>query len=303
MSEVRDERGERDLEPAEAFSVIASETRLDILESLWEFDDRPIRFSELFDSTDLGDSAQFNYHLQELTDQFVVKSEAGYDLSHTGGQVIRALRAGTYTHSPELDPFEVSGACTRCGGPLEAKYDDEQFSITCTDCGKAHSKYSFPPGGLEDRTEDEIATAFDERVRHLHCLSADGVCPECAGRMHTTLTRQGECCLDVSLRAEHRCERCRHSRCSPVGLVLLDEAPVAAFYDDHGITLTDRPYWTLPWCVDDAYYEVNSIDPWEIEVSIPVDGEQLRVTLDEELQVVETTRERCDGTTECASHD
>ncbi len=302
MSETR-ERAEGDLTPAEAFGVIANETRLDILEALWEAADRPVRFSELFTDTELDDSAQFNYHLQQLTDKFVVKTEAGYDLSHTGGQVIRALRAGTYTHSPDIEPFGVSGDCTRCTGPLMAAYEDEQFTITCQDCGKAHGKYSFPPGGLEDRTEEEIATAFDERVRHLHCLAADGVCPECAGRMHTTLSRQGECCLDVSLRAEHICERCRHTLCSPVGLVLLDEAPVVAFYDDHDITLTDRPYWTLPWCVDDSYYSVESSDPWRIAVSIPLDDEQLRVTLDGDLQVIDTDRQPCDGGVECPSHE
>jgi hypothetical protein len=61
------------------------ETRLGILEALWEVADRPVRFSELFTDTELDDSAQFNYHLQQLTDKFVVKTEAGYDLSHTGG--------------------------------------------------------------------------------------------------------------------------------------------------------------------------------------------------------------------------
>lgn len=237
-SETR-EPAERELAPAEAFGVIANESRLDILESLWNSSSCPIRFSELFDGTELSDGAQFNYHPQQLTETFVVKTEAGYDLSHTGGQAIRVLRAGTHTHSPDIDPFEVSRECTRCTGPLVADYEDEQFTITCQDCGKAHGKYSFPPGGLDDRTEAEIATAFDQRVRHLHCLAADGVCSECA----------------------------------------------------------------LPWCVDDTYYEVRSTDPWEIEVAIPLAGEQLRVALDEELQVVETARESWWETTECVSHD
>ena len=287
------------VEPAEAFSVVANETRLDILEALWRAEERPIRFSDLFDAVELTDSAQFNYHLQQLTDRFVVKTDEGYDLAHTGGQVIRALRAGTYTRSPEIDPFGVEGACTRCGGPLVAEYADEQLSIDCSDCGKAHGKYDFPPGGLEDRAATEVATAFDERVRHLHCLAADGVCPACSGRMHTEITREGECCLDVVVRAEHVCERCRHELCSPVGLVLLDEAPVAAFYDDHGISLSERPYWTLPWCVDDEYTDVISTDPWRVEVSIPLADERMRVTLDGDLTILETNRVACAGTTGC----
>jgi hypothetical protein len=280
--------------PAEAFSVIASETRLDILEALWRAEESSVRFSTLFDAVDIADSAQFNYHLQQLTDQFVAKNDDGYCLRHAGGQVIRALRAGTFTRQPDIDPFTVEGACTKCGGPLEARYGDEQFAITCADCGKGHGEYPFPPGGLVDRTDEEIARAFDERVRHLHCLAADGVCPVCSGRMHTEFDYGDDCCcLDVALRVEHVCQQCRHELCSPVGLVLLDEAAVVSFYDDHGIDLSERPYWTLPWCVDDEYATIRDTDPWRVAVTIELADEQLVVTLDENLDVAETNRRNC----------
>jgi DNA-binding transcriptional ArsR family regulator len=279
--------------PAEALSVLANETRLDILEALWRAEDRPVRFSDLFDEVEVKDSAQFNYHLKQLTGQYVAKTDDGYDLRYAGGQVIRAIRAGTFTRQPDVDSFEVRGACTRCGGPLVASYDDEQLAIDCNDCGKAHGEYPFPPGGLVDRTPEEIATAFDERVRHLHCLAADGVCPVCSGRMGTEIEREEPCCLDVSVRAEHVCEQCRHELCSPVGLVLLDTGVVASFYDDHGIDLADRPYWTLPWCVDDEYTSVEGTDPWRIRVTIPLAADELQVVLDEELTVRETTCVGC----------
>jgi DNA-binding transcriptional ArsR family regulator len=287
-------RDDGDVDPAEAFGVVANETRLDILEALWRAEDPPVSFSDLHDAVEMRDSAQFNYHLQQLTDQFVVKSDDGYDLRYAGAQVVRALRAGTFTHHPDVEPFAVEGACTRCGGGLEARYGDEQFRIVCVDCGKSHGQYPFPPGGLVDRTDEEIATAFDERVRHLHCLAADGVCPECAGRMHTEIVRGGECCLDVSLRAEHVCERCRTEFCSPVGLVLLDESTVTAFDESHGIDLSDRSYWTLPWCVDDEYATVRSADPWRVEVRIPLAEERLSVVLDGDLEVRDTDRLSCD---------
>ncbi|MBX0322654.1 helix-turn-helix domain-containing protein [Halomicroarcula sp. F13] len=284
---------EGDVDPATAFGVVASETRLDILEALWRADATPVAFSTLFDAVSLTDSGQFNYHLQQLTGQFVADVEGGYRLRHAGAQVIRALRAGTFTHRPDVDPFAVDGACTRCGGSLLARYADEQFAIDCADCGKAHGEYPFPPGGLVDRSEAEIATAFAERVRHLHCLAADGVCSECAGRVRTVISRDGDCCLDVSVRAEFVCERCRHELCSPVGLSLLDDSTVAAFYADHGVDLAARPYWTLPWCVDDEYTTVESTDPWRVRVRIPVADEALHVTLDGDLQVVETARRQC----------
>jgi hypothetical protein len=299
MSRAREDAGEdaetAGVEPAEAFGVIANETRLDILEALWRAEERPVSFSALHDEVDMRDSAQFNYHLQQLTDQFVTKTDDGYDLRHAGAQVVRAVRAGTFTRQPDIDPFEVEGACTRCGGGLEASYADEQFCIECIDCGKSHGEYEFPPGGLVDRTNEEIVTAFDERVRHLHCLAADGVCPSCAGRIHTEIVRgDGDCCLDVSLRAEHVCERCRNELCSPIGLVLLDESVVSAFYEDHGIDLSNRPYWTLPWCVDDEYTTVESTDPWRVSVDVALADDRLVVTLDEALNVVDSECVSCE---------
>jgi len=282
-----------DGDTAEAFGVVASETRLNILEALWRADDRPVPFSELHDAVAIRDSAQFNYHLQQLTDQFVVKTDDGYDLRHAGAQVVRAVRAGTFTCCPNVDPFGVEGACTRCGGGLEARYADEQLRIDCVDCGKSHGEYEFPSGGLVDRSDSEIARAFDERVRHLHCLAADGVCPACAGRIHTEVVRGGDCCLDVAVRAEHVCERCRNELCSPVGLVLLDEPVVTGFYEDHQVDVSERPYWTLPWCVDDEYTTVRSSDPWRVAVRAPLAEDCLTVVLDGDLTVVDTERHAC----------
>jgi len=294
MSRAREEVGDAaDVDPAEAFGVVANETRLDILEALWRADDCPVSFSSLHDAVDMVDSAQFNYHLQQLTGQFVAKTDEGYDLRHAGAGVVRAVRAGTFTRRPDVEPFAVDGACTRCGGGLRASYADEQFRIECVDCEKSHGEYEFPPGGLVDRTEAEVARAFDERVRHLHCLAADGVCPSCAGRIHTEIVRGGDCCLDVSLRAEHVCQRCHTELCSPVGLVLLDESVVTAFYENHGIDLSDRPYWTLPWCVDDAYTTVRSSEPWRVAVSVDLADDRLEVVLDGDLSIVETDRRDC----------
>ena len=139
LSEAPD--GEREgVTPAEALSVVANETRLDIIEALHSAEETPLRFSELFDEIDLADSAQFNYHLKQLTGQYVRKTEDGYELRFAGGQMVRAIRAGRFTENPEIDPFEVQGACTRCGGPLLAAYEDEQFGIDCAECGKAHGE-------------------------------------------------------------------------------------------------------------------------------------------------------------------
>jgi hypothetical protein len=276
--------------PADAFALIGNETRLSILEALWRAEDGPVRFSVLNEMVGMADSAQFNYHLGKLTDQYVRKVEAGYELRTAGAKVVRAVLAGSFTEHPRLEPFTTDDGCTRCGEALVASYDEEMLALDCPDCGRAHGEYSFPPGGLNDRTNEEVLEAFDQRVRHLHCLAKDGVCPECSGRMRTTISEEGECCLGVGLRADHICGQCSHSLCSAIGLCLLDCSPVVAFHRDHGIDLGATPYWRLDWCVSDDHTTVRASDPWELELAIDLDDERLHATLDGDLSLVDTRR-------------
>ncbi|MEY7848959.1 helix-turn-helix domain-containing protein [Natrarchaeobius sp. A-rgal3] len=291
------------LEPAEAFALIGNETRLAILEALWAADERPVSFSELRRAVEMRDSAQFNYHLQQLTGHFVRKVEGdgedsettdGYEFKHAGEKVVRSILAGSFTESPTLEPFPVQGSCVSCGGPLQASYADEQLGIECLDCGQCHGEYPFPPGGLNDRTREEIAEAFDQRVRHLHCLAADGVCPECNGRMSAEINEEGECCLGVGVRVDNECQQCGHMLCSAVGLRLLDHSAVVTFHRERGVYLDERPYWTLPWCVSDRHTTVLERDPYRLAVSIPLAGDELRVEIDDELNVLETDVRTCD---------
>lgn len=285
-AEAEVDRSER-VDPAEAFQRIANETRLEILEALAAAEDRPISFSDLRHAVGMRDSAQFNYHLQRLVGHYVEHTEAGYDFKHAGEKVIRAVLAGSFTDQPSIEPFPVDGACISCGGHLLACYHDEQMSIDCSECGHRHGRYPFPPGGLADRTTAEIANAFANRVKHLHCLAADGVCPECGGRMTTDIIEDKDCCLGVELHVDHTCDRCGHSLCSAPGLRLLDHSAVVAYHRERGVRLDERPYWTIGWCVSDRYATVLERDPYRIAVSMPLGDDELTVELDDALGVVD----------------
>ena len=281
---------EEGLPPAEAFALLGNETRITILQELWRAPEQPVSFSDLRKRVGMRDSAQFNYHLSKLTDQFVRRTDEGYEFQYAGEKVVRAILAGTFTDQVTLD-FPVEGACFSCGGSLEGRYADEQLGIHCADCEETFGRYGFPPGGLRDRTTTEVEDAFDQRVRHLHCLAADGVCPECGGRMRTDVVPDDEDVLGLDVRVDHTCEQCRHTITSPVGLSLLDDSRVVAFHAEHGVELNTRAHWTLRWCVTDetTEYEAN---PVRVVVTIALDGEAMDVTLDGDLQVVETER-RC----------
>lgn len=277
------------LDPAEAFAVVGNETRFAILKALWEAPDRPVTFSALRERVGIRDSAQFNYHLQKLTGQFVRKTDDGYDFRSAGRAVIQAVLSGSLNQDPEFGPFSVEGECIDCGTGLQAYYEEELLRIDCPSCGRAHTDWQFPPGGLEGRDREAVMDAFNQRVRHLLCLSADGVCPACNGRMQTAIAH-ADAEDDTDVAVTHRCRRCENTTKTTVGIALLDDAEVVSFYRDHGIDLNAVPFWTLEWCVSDRHTEIVDDDPWRLAVEIPLDDERLSVVLDESLSVVEAER-------------
>ncbi len=282
------------VEPAEAFAIIGNETRLDILKELWAAPERPVRFSNLRRRVGMRDSAQFNYHLGKLTGTFVRKTNDGYEFKSAGRKVVSAILGGSFTGHPNVGPIDLEEDCVVCGDPLQANYTDEQMAVECPECGHGHGKFRFPPGGFHDRTHTAVMRAFNERVRHLHCLAADGVCPECNGKMITEIVDKPVESLGTDFHVVHRCQQCRHELRSPIGLVLLDTADVVTFYRDHGIDLCRIPYWSLSWAITDEHLVVHSRDPWRLEIAITLDDETLTVTLDGDLALLD--RERTTGT-------
>jgi len=296
---------EADLDPAEAFALLGNETRIEILEALHlatteREDDAPVTFSALYDRVDLDDSAHFNYHLKQLLDHFVRKVECegadagddcteGYEFRTPGWKVVRSVFAGTFTGRSELGPVDAPGACYECGGDLEATYANEMLTVACTDCGRTPVNYSFPPGGLADRTPDEFLDAFHHHVRHHYCLAADGVCPECMGRMETEMETT-TAVPDREVAVRHVCRRCDNRLTSAVGVNLLDAAPVLTFFSERGVDLTTEPFWTHPWAVSDVHTTVVSEEPVRVRLELPCAGDVLSVTVDETLDVLDVDR-------------
>ncbi|MFB6125790.1 MAG: ArsR family transcriptional regulator [Halolamina sp.] len=278
--------------PADAFALLGNDTRIDILQALQTAavgDETPVAFSELFDRVDVDDSAHFNYHLKKLTDHFVRKTEAGYEFRTPGRKVVRAVFAGTFTGREELEPFDAPGECWHCGGALEATYADERLTVECVDCDRPVVSHTFAPGGVADRDPEELLEAFHHHVRHHYCLAADGVCPECMGRMETHLTRESTF-PGREVEVNHVCGRCDTHLRSAVGLNLLDTAPVLSFHAERGVDLSTEPFWTFAWCVSDERTAVVGEDPLTLRLEIPVADDEIRVTVDETLDVLDVER-------------
>lgn len=284
-------------EPAEAFAALADPMRVNILRALWDAEDNEATFSELREAVGIADSGRFNYHLRQLTDRFVAKTEAGYRLTVAGSIVVGSLLAGAYTRIGTVGPVPVEEACGFCGGQRHFTYDDERARIECEDCD-VDTHFRVPPGVFAEYAAEEFPTVTERYVRSNFQQADDGFCPYCEGRIDPTLStaegaEDGETGnFDAIPTAEYRCQRCGETFTTDLGAGLMNRAPVVSFFYDHGIDVQTAPLSRLR-AVNSEDACIVERDPLRARVRYEADGETLTLVVDEALEIVSV--ERSDG--------
>jgi len=299
--------------------LLSDETRLAILLALWESYDpygpeEAIPFSELYDRVAVSDSANFTYHLNKLTDHFVEKTDDGYHLRNAGRVLVRTVIAGTGLEETTTSVTEIGMSCTRCGeARMEISYRDGAVYLTCPTCEgfvttEKHPRgiiavFEFDPAGVAGRSPPELLAASAIRSRNNLRMMMEGVCPACSGSIDASLRLcehhdpgTGEVCpscgtLD-SVRARYVCTVCKRKSSRPVEFTVVEHPAVVAFYDDHGIDIRrdvdDIEGFIrgaeLLWAME---HTIVSTDPVRIRVTVPCEGEELRLTLDETRDVID----------------
>lgn len=306
---------------ADAFALLADETRLSILLALWEeYDphgaDNAVPFSRVFDRVEATDRGNVSYHLKELEGQFVRQpvERGGYELRETGMKLVRAIIAGAGVQDAELERTEIDRACPFCDAPTAVSYHDGVLVHSCTECeGVAPAEMDtegflsavpFDPAGLAERTPEEIRAAATVAAHRQVQSLFDGLCPACSGPVERWL----ECCADHDSEgacdhcgrkfgawARFRCQVCKnHSTSSPKALALFEPA-VVSFYDDHGISTRVRAddverVRQVFDLLDDHEMTVVSRDPPRVVVAAVHGDDSIRITFDEDVTVVNTRR-------------
>jgi hypothetical protein len=319
-----DDPADGTLDP-DAFQALGNEVRLSVLRHLLAREDegRPATaFSTLQAAAGADSSAGFAYHLRQLTGRYVRKAgsrasddgdgdgdgegegdDEGYVLTYAGRKVARAVAAGTYTESVDLEPVALDDPCPHCGAEgLVARCTDNVVGIACGDCGRPVLSLPFPPQGYRDRAPSAVPAAFDRHHRHRLSLLRDGVCPECAGEAAATVDRPPSAGEDPEaaadggpddgrpadrVQATFECGACGYATRTPVTLSLLYHPAVVSFYHDHGVDVRERPLWS----VGSEWREtLLSEDPWAVAVSTELDDELLELYVDRSASVVDYRR-------------
>ncbi|MFT4882769.1 MAG: hypothetical protein ACI8U4_000263 [Natronomonas sp.] len=276
----------------DVFGLLANETRVEILRALGEQPDTPLSFSELQDRTDVRDSGNFNYHLDQLLGTFVRKDD-DYELTLAGRHIVGAIHAGTYTADARVEPIALDWDCLLCGGEMIAEYADERGKIRCRDCGKG-AEFSFPPGTLDQFDREALPAAFGRWLRTLAQRELAGFCIICAGRTTSEIAR-----LPGGTEADPKpsmvsfdCDRCGTTSTISGTSFVTYHPSVEGFFFDHGYdTFEGHP--TRVWSQLDRFEsEILSEDPPRIRVFFEDDGERISAEITADASIRNVNRQR-----------
>jgi len=304
-----------------AFALLGNETRMAILQAIWEeqvplAEDNAVPFSRIFDRVSLDDRGNFSYHLEQLQGQFVTQhtERGGYELTIPGLKLARTIIAGTGVADATLEPTEIDQPCPLCGALTNIAYREGVVFLICPECegmapGKADidgvvNAIYFEPAGLADRSPEELhAASVAAELRQAHALF-DGICPTCSGPVEGRL----ECCPDhdpaggcehCGLRlgtwARFRCRICKYFGGGNPKKIALFHPSVVSFYDDHGVsTRVQADDFESAKRVYDLIYDYElerlSEDLPRVAVTAELDGDEVRLTFDETVSVVDVQR-------------
>lgn len=310
------------LSPEDAFAILGNEIRLDILRVLWHATATdgstdtapPLTYSELLESVDLRDSGQFNYHLSKLRPHFVHETGDGYSLTEAGKRIARTVIAVSDGTASQF-PCELPADCPLCGNQLIATYHDQHLLVECTTCNGRYGEdapegaisiMGFPAAGLTDRTPAEVLEQGLYRCMLDLAYLMHGVCRECAGQVVSSVSvcddhETGDdptcqtCDTPYEIWAEQRCDRCGLAKRLPVQFFVMGLAPVISFFYDHDINLLEPSYEELDVCIHTMYTVSVEHEPLRIHVTIEADGDELGLTLDDTMTLVDVTRRRSES--------
>jgi len=181
----------------------------------------------------------------------------------------------------------VTATCTACDGTL---------------CWNGESGILFlglvPPAVIEGRSIDAAFRAMFTYTFHDIAALHDGVCPHCASTVETTVDfcpdHDPADALCPNCDRAHMaevwmvCSTCKRSSFPPARALVLDHPAVTAFYREHGI---DHRFATWETVVrsTEVREELLSVDPLEMRFRIPAEGDELQLTIDGDLNVLDAT--------------
>lgn len=303
--------GDADSHITDAFSLLGDETRLSILVALWEMSEpheegNVATFSDLRERVGIRDSGQFNYHLNQLSGQYVKQLDTGYRLTAAGYRIVRTVIAWAERSNAHFGPVEIDRPCPLCDAAVTVSFENERVSVTCTECDGGGAPLAegdilnvfFPPGAAVDRAPEAVYDAATTFALYLTTAMLDGLCPVCVG----TVEKQVDACLDHEVDG-HTCTTCEspflavvHMQCrlckgpntAPSWMAALNHPDVKETYYEHTDSEPWHRWYTFLHHGSECRETLESTDPLRVHLAFPADDARIHVTLDDEANVIDT---------------
>lgn len=298
--------------PDEAFAVLGSEARLEIMQTLGETG-KPLAYSELFERLSYNDRSNFSYHLKKLVGHFVGKVDDEYVLRRPGERVVEAVLSGAVTADPVRELTETERPCPFCSASIEVGYQQERVTMHCPECSGLFGEEQteddrftqagnlgfrpLPPAATTGRTAEEIHDVSKIWVVTSMQAIGRGVCPRCSGTVDHSVevceshdASEGvcdRCGLRFGAMALGTCENCVLDMQVGVAALLGVYTELLAFMIDHGIDPIVQEGFHLYAAAEER---ILSTDPFEAEYTFTIGDETLKVNVDASLSIVEATK-------------
>lgn len=270
--------------PDDAYAALGDETRLEILFELADHYEAAwsagwLSFSNLCDRVGVDDTSRFNYHLQTLQDEFVVKENEQYRPTIAALEVVTAIRSGTYDGETEPCESVIDERCPHCDRQLVARHDRHLLMLACPEHGTTLG-YPVPPVAAGHQSlEALVEIALRRHAADIESVRR-GVCPYCWGP--ATISFPRETLPELYLRLETvyatvACEACWMSYPVPVPELLARLPAVVSLYDDHDL---DPLETQLGPRALSRVSDVELLESGMANVDIALDGTGLEVVID-----------------------
>lgn len=277
--------------PEDVFGMLANDTRVSILRELGDPPGRSMTFSTLFEASEIDDSGNFSYHLNELMGTFVHEKSDGYQLTQAGEQVFGAIQSGTYNAEATVPPTPIGETCQLCSSHLVFKYIDESVHVYCSGCENGRI-FPFPPGLISDYDVEELPAVSARWYRTQVQRITDGFCLVCAGPVEGELVeavRSDETSPQPSMVA-FECKKCgKRSRLSTATIATFHPV-IEGFLFEHGFDTRTGPHSAVWEALDRTAETVTSQDSPTVEVTFEHADELVTAVVNSEATVVSVER-------------
>lgn len=292
---------------ADLFSALGHETRLEIAHRLYANRSDSgnlagMSFAELRDAVGASTEEGFSYHLDELTDDVVRHgvTDSGideYTVSPEGFAICSFVHEKLLWEPVEVEsPSPVGQACYFCGNDLVAKFSWAEYplvGIGCVNCEYTYVAADFHSPGITEENVDEVVRRMEQKHRTEIELVRRGVCSDCGGEIEKEIRTELSVIKNDGKASRYLvvgiCENCKSDWTPGVGSLVRSHPDVVHFCKERGFDPTTVPVWELEWAVTDRYTTLVGSDPLQVQVTIPCDGDELHVTLDEDAEVVDVS--------------